>query len=104
MKQDHIQFNDGSTIFKIMFKSILYVKVVEHYCHLYTHEMFYTIRCTLNEFLEGPAGAYFLQVHRSHAVNIDYITGMSRREVFLGNRKLKMGRSFAKYLLLAYKK
>jgi two-component system, LytTR family, response regulator len=99
MKLNYIWIKDGSSMHRISFESILFVRVNGHYCKVHTSQLVYSIKCSLLELLDDLTPNYLTQVHRSFAVNMQQVTGFSRSEVFISTHHIPLGRGFYKELI-----
>ena len=103
MEQNHFWIKDGPWLHKVAVESILFVRVYNRGCEIYTNETLYRINCSLRQLLNKRAGSFFTKVHRSYAVNLQNVTGMSRTEIFIGDHCLPVSRDYARKLFGRFK-
>jgi len=67
-------------------ESIVRIEADENYCHLYIDsyqehvEQHYMVRITLSEVLSQLSTRSFVQIHRSHIINLDYLENIEKQE------------------------
>lgn len=96
MTNNYIIVKGSSGTHRVAYESILYVAVTGHYCEVYTALQVYTIRCKLMDLMETRDRYLLLQVHRSFAVNMQVVTGYSRKQVFIRNHRVPLSRAYYK--------
>jgi DNA-binding LytR/AlgR family response regulator len=52
------------------------------------------VRSTLKVFLDKLPGDLFMQIHRSHAVNVRHITVLEYEAVTINKQKIPLGRAY----------
>ena len=99
MNENYIVFKQGSSTHRIAFESILFVAVNGHYCQVVTNHQVYGVKCSLGELLDQATCNYLTQVHRSFAVNMQQVTGLNRRELYIHNHRIPLARTFSKEVM-----
>ena len=99
MHENYIVFKNWTTTHRIAFESILYVAVNGHYCQVVTSNLVYSIKCSLMELLERAACNYLTRVHRSFAVNMQQVTGINRRELYIRTHRIPLSRAHSKEVM-----
>lgn len=80
-----LTFVDSQQIYRIAYKSILYMETEAHYVHIHlTHgEETLRTRMKLSEIMAKLPETTFVQCHRSYMVNLMYVQRISRKEIAL---------------------
>jgi len=86
-----IFIKEGHTQVKILLHEILYLEALRDYTGIVTSARKYCILSTLTGLLELKAFAKFVRIHRSYAVQKNYITKITPREVFVNDVPLPIG-------------
>jgi DNA-binding LytR/AlgR family response regulator len=80
---------------KIFIHDICYVKSDKNYLEIYTTQgAKYLQRQSLKEFIEQPYASQFCQVHKSFAVNLNYVSSFNADDVFLSNNSIPVGNKY----------
>lgn len=84
---------DGK-IEKVNYDDLLYIEAMANYVTLYTIDDKLIVYLTIKGILEKLPAAKFLQVHKSHVVNLDKINTIEGNMLHLGDKKITVGLSF----------
>ncbi len=84
---------DGK-IEKVNYDDLLYIEAMANYVTLYTTDDKLIVYLTIKGILEKLPVEKFLQVHKSHIVNLDKINTIEGSMLHLGDRKITIGLSF----------
>lgn len=87
-----IIFKDGHSTINLSADSILYVEGSGNYINIITNTKKYTIRFSLEWFLENIADPSFIRVHRSFIVNLTKITKVTSEFVFINENRIQIAR------------
>ncbi len=102
--KNHIIIKDHKSITKLQFNDIVFIEAYGSYSNLYTDQKFYTISKTIKSIIHNFPET-FVRVHRSYAVNLDYVKSFSTDEVIMNNdTKIKISRAKKTALLEAIQK
>ncbi|MEZ4854077.1 LytR/AlgR family response regulator transcription factor [Flavobacterium sp.] len=85
---------DGYTEVKLLHNDILYIKSENNYIDIITELKKYTLRSSLDHFLEELNNNIFCKVHRSFIVNKTKITKKTKLTVFLNDIEIPISRSY----------
>lgn len=96
---DSIFIKDATTFRKVKFSDILYLKSDHVYVEVHTRGKNYVVRTTMKDFLPKFGAANFFQVHRSFAVNLDHVNGISHVNVEVGTEQIPIGKTYRNELL-----
>ena len=73
----------GSSQLILELDSISHITVEDHYCHIHTQEeagaKSYFVKSSLAELLENLPQNHFIQIHRSHVVNVQAIRQFDKK-------------------------
>lgn len=84
---------------KIKFSDILFLKSEHVYVELYTKSgKKFLIRNTMQDFIKDLPSNFF-RVHRSYAVNLNYLEAMNSKFVMIGADEIPLGQSFKEHLI-----
>ncbi|WP_259068633.1 LytR/AlgR family response regulator transcription factor [Mucilaginibacter sp. X4EP1] len=84
---------DGK-IEKVNYDDLLYIEAMANYVTLYTIDDKLIVYLTIKGILEKLPAEKFLQVHKSHVVNLDKINTIEGNMLHLGDKKITVGLSF----------
>jgi DNA-binding LytR/AlgR family response regulator len=99
---ESIVIKDGHLSVKLFFKDMLWIKSENIYLEIKTTEKTYLIRNSLDKFLEEIKKPNFIRIHRSYAVNINYVKAVNGQYVIIGAEKIPMSRSLRDELILKF--
>lgn len=96
-----IKFHGSNEVVAI--NEIIYVECVAHSLIIHTINKTYTDSRLLKTFLEDTASYDFVQIHKSFAINLNYLLSYTANEVTLaGNNILNIGRAYKTNFLELY--
>jgi len=84
---------DGK-IEKVLLDELVYIEALANYVTLYTTTGKLVAYLTIKGILENLPTDKFLQVHKSHIVNLDFITTIEGNMLHVGNTKITVGQSY----------
>jgi two-component system response regulator LytT len=80
---------------KVRIHDIQWIKSEGNYLEMYCHnEKKYLIRSSFKEFFENISLDIFLQVHKSYAVNFDYIESVRANEIVVNKAVIPIGKAY----------
>lgn len=91
---DIIFIKDGTRQVKLKLHEIQYLEALKDYTRISTNERNYCVLGTLHVMLEKPEFSAFLRIHRSYAILPHKVTGMDISQIYMGDVKLPVGRSY----------
>jgi DNA-binding LytR/AlgR family response regulator len=99
---DAVFIKEGHDQVKILLHEILYLEALKDYTGIVTIAKKYCVLSTLTALLEQKAFAGFLRIHRSYAVQRNFISKVSSKEVFINDIALPVGGSYKQSLQFLY--
>lgn len=98
---DAIYIKEGHEQVKIKLHDILYLEALKDYTLVVTNQKRHCVLSTLGTLLKDDSFSSFVRVHRSYAVQKQYIDKISTQEISLNqNTKIPVGRSYKDNLRL----
>ncbi|MFH0760117.1 MAG: LytTR family DNA-binding domain-containing protein [Bacteroidota bacterium] len=101
--QNDIFIRKGSSLVRLSYEDILWIEALENYVLVYTTQEILTVHFTLKAIIRKLPPDQFLQVHRSHIVNINRINTINRNSLLIWNgqtnREIPIGKSYREQLL-----
>lgn len=94
MVPNSFEFKDGYTNIKLLCSEILFVKSDDKYIEITTADKRYTLRNSLEWFLNEIDSTEFVRVHRSYVVNKNNISAHTTKEILINNIKIPVSRGF----------
>jgi DNA-binding LytR/AlgR family response regulator len=88
-----ITIKDGFDTVKIKYDNILYVKSDRNYIDIHTTTKKYSIRNSLDAFLNEINDPNFIRVHRSYIINKFKVTKVKTNSVLLGSDEVPISRN-----------
>jgi two-component system, LytTR family, response regulator len=88
---DAFFIKEGHSQVKILLHEILYLEALKDYTGIVTATKKYCVLSTLTGLLEQKAFSMFARIHRSYAVQKNYITKITTKEVFVKDIALPLG-------------
>ena len=88
-----ITVKDGSHTIKIKLDAILYVKSDGNYIDIQTTSRIYSVRMSLEAFLNETTDANFSRVHRSYIINKSKVTKLNSTTAFIGKEEIPISRN-----------
>lgn len=79
---------------RVRYDDLLYVEAMANYVTLFTTQKKLVVYLTIKGIQEKLPADKFLQVHKSHIVNVDKITSIEGNMLNLGGTKITIGQSF----------
>lgn len=96
VENDRLTIKEGNTINKVLINDIIYLEALTNYTKVVTKAKKYITLNNLKNFLEDLPQDKFLRVHRSYAVAKNKISSAGDGEIFLGEYKVPMGKTYRK--------
>ncbi len=104
-KNKSITVTYGSKKVRVPYSEIMFLKSDNMYTEIHTDKnKMYAIRGTFKTILDKLPSENFLQVHRSYAVNLDFIHSYSSETMQVSDKTIPIGNSFKIDLLETLKK
>lgn len=91
-KNEFLSFKDGYEDVKLNVHSILYVESEGNYIDINCIDKKYTIRNSLEWFIENVPNKHFIRIHRSYVVNLNEIKKTTSKVVIIGNITIPVSR------------
>ncbi|MGC4232533.1 MAG: LytTR family DNA-binding domain-containing protein [Niabella sp.] len=91
---DILFIKDGHEHVKIKRSDILYLEALKDYTRIVTRQKKYAVYASLGNLLKDSAYASFIRVHRSYAVQKNYIDTIAAQDVIVMDIKIPVGRSY----------
>jgi DNA-binding LytR/AlgR family response regulator len=89
-----IRKKSDSSFKKVSLDKILYLEAGRAYCDIYTKDMKYTQANSMNKVHEKINHPSFIQVHRSHVVNLNQVEEIKGNVLVIGKQEIPIGDSF----------
>lgn len=99
---DTIFIKDGHEQVKLQLHEIIYLEALKDYTSIVTSASKHCILSSLGNLLKEPGFQSFIRIHKSYAVQKNYIDRVKAQEVIVKNISLPVGRAF-KDALAAFK-
>ena len=97
--QDFFFVRDKRMMKKVKFEDIQCLEADDNYVYIHTAQTRFIVYLSLKEMLK-KLPTWFVRVHRSHVVNIQYVTGIKSDEICLSEEKrIPLGRSYKQQLI-----
>ena len=100
--KDCIFVKDDYAFVKLKVDDIRYLKSDNNYVEIYVNEKMKLVRCKLKEVQEFLSTDKFVQIHRSHVVNIDKIEKIGSGFVIIGEDRLPVSSSHKEKLMAMF--
>lgn len=94
-----IYLNVDKTMHKVSFKSLNYVESDRNYVTVVSEHKKLTFIETLKNLSVKLEDDRFMQIHKSYIINTNKINKIAGNEVFIGEKRIPIGRTFKKALL-----
>lgn len=88
-----ITFKDGYSSIKLNVNDIFYVESEGNYIQIYSIQKKYTIRYSLEWFLENVSESQFKKVHRSYVINLAKVEKTTSKSVFINSIEIPVARN-----------
>lgn len=92
--QDSVFIKDGHEHIKLPLHEITYLEALRDYTRIVTPQKKYCVLNLLGNLLQEAAFKTFVRIHRSYAVQKNYINKITATEVYLNEVVLPVGRSY----------
>ncbi|NOY38361.1 MAG: response regulator transcription factor [Chlorobi bacterium] len=96
--KDSIFIKKDYVFIKVLINHIMWIQTYGNYLILFCQDEKHMIRTSMKDFLAKLPPGKFLQVHRSHTVNIKYIDQVEYHQIHIGTEKIPIGRSFVEQI------
>jgi DNA-binding LytR/AlgR family response regulator len=94
LHEDSLFIKDGHERIRIQFYDILYLEALKDYTGIITKERKYCVLTPLGSLLKEKPFQSFIRIHRSYAVQKNYIRKVTPRVVMVNDIQLPIGRSY----------
>lgn len=91
--KDYIFIKKDYLLVKIKFNELKWIKAEGNYIEIYCENKKFLTRSTLKDFLLKLPDDIFIQVHKSYAVNIDFIDAIELNKIIIGPEKIPVSRN-----------
>jgi DNA-binding LytR/AlgR family response regulator len=91
--KDFIFIKKDYLLVKIKFNELRWIKAEGNYIEIYCENKKFLTRSTLKDFLHKLPEEMFVQVHKSYAVNIEFIEAIEFNKIIIGKDKIPVSRS-----------
>ena len=91
---DIVYIKDGHDQIKLKLHEILYLEALKDYTKIVTVNKKYCVVSSIGTLLKGQAFNTFLRIHRSYAVQQNFIQKITPNSVVINNFELPIGRSY----------
>ncbi len=89
---------EKGTIIRVDFSDILYIKGAHVYIEVVLkNKKIHLIRGGLNKIIK-QLNSKFIQVHRSYIINIDYLDLIDKKEMFVYNTPIPLGKKYREFI------
>ena len=89
----------NSKFLRILFSEVLYIEAVKKYVLVVTQEKKYLIQISLNHTEEILPCNHFCRINKSHIISLQNISEFDNNAVYIGKKKLPLGRLYKKKLM-----
>ncbi|MEO6977199.1 MAG: LytTR family DNA-binding domain-containing protein [Mucilaginibacter sp.] len=93
-ESNHVFVKCDGKIEKVQLDELVYIEALANYVTLYTKTGKLVAYLTVKGILESLPPGKFLQVHKSHIVNLDFITTIEGNMLHVGQAKITIGQSY----------
>jgi two-component system, LytTR family, response regulator len=91
---DSIIIKEGHTQVKLQLHQILYLEALKDYTSIVTDSGKHCVLSSIGALLKEPGFQSFIRIHKSYAVQKNFIKKVNTQEVFLQNISLPIGRTY----------
>ncbi len=91
--------NVDKTLHKVVVSDVTYVESDRNYITIVTKTKKLSYIDSLKNWKEKLPESIFIQVHKSFIINTNYVDRISGNEIYLGNQRIPIGRTFKQELL-----
>lgn len=89
-----VTFKQGNSALVLEISDIIYIEVYDHKLKIHLTYGEKIIACSLNNALEILPSEMFARCHNSYAVNLSYVTELTRGSVFIRGQSIPVSRSY----------
>lgn len=93
--KDCIFIKKDYLLVKIRFDELRYIKSDGNYVEVFCENKKFLTRSTLKDFLQKLPPNRFVQVHKSYAINIEYIDAIEYSNLIIGKETIPLSRSYS---------
>lgn len=97
---DSIFIKDGHNQVKLQLHEIIYLEALKDYTSIVTKSGRHCVLSSLGNLIKEPAFQSFIRIHRSYAVQKNFIERIKAQEVLVNNISLPVGRNYKDALSL----
>lgn len=90
---------EGEVFLKVNLNTVLYIESDNVYLHLHTPQKHYLVRSKLDDFISEYARGSFVRVHRSYAVNLNFLEAINALTVTVAGKEIPMNKVYRDDLL-----
>lgn len=94
-EESFLLIKEGYKDVKVYLSSILFVESDKNYIDIYCRSHKYTLRNSLEWFLQEVNSARFIRVHRSYIVNTEAVSKSSRSALYILDREIPISRKYS---------
>ena len=94
LSEESLFIKDGHNHIRIQFHDIIYLEALKDYTGIVTREKKHCVLTPLGSLLKEQAFRSFIRIHRSYAVQKQYIRKITPRAVVVNDIQLPIGRSY----------
>jgi two-component system LytT family response regulator len=98
IEANSIFIKDGHSQVKLDLKEIIYLESLNNYTSLVTDKKKYLVLSTLGNLLDEKGFRHFIRIHRSYAVQKQFIQKISAGEIIVHQTTLPVGRTYKEAL------
>ncbi len=91
---DSIFIKDGHNQVKIQLHDIVYLEALKDYTRIVTRQKKYCVLSLLGNLLQEDSFKTFVRIHRSFAIQKNFVQKITAQQVFIENVSLPIGRSY----------
>lgn len=84
---------------KVNLNDIYYLEAENNHTHIITKDKKFIVRHPLNVVMDKFDRQYFLQVHRSYAINMGHLDTFNNHSVFIKDHEIPLGRNYKEAFL-----
>lgn len=96
---DCLYIKQSKSLHKVKIDDILYLESNDVYIYVHTVTQKLLVRSTLQRYMELVGGKRFFKIHRSYAVNTNYIDTINADSIMVNKTELPMGKMYRDELL-----
>jgi DNA-binding LytR/AlgR family response regulator len=84
---------------KVQLEEIYYLEANRSYCTIICKNKVYTLSNSLNQVLQQISSEIIVRIHKSYAININYVSAMRDFQISVNNIQLPLGAGYRKQLI-----